>query len=253
MHAVIVLGTAGSGKTTFTANFSRWLRDKLAVVRVCPVNLDPGASNLPYEPSYDVRTLVRVDRLMIEEGLGPNGALVRAAELIAERSDDIASSLTSLSCEYFVIDTPGQVEVFALRPTGRVLCDKLAKSFRLSAIWLGDYEPGRELEDLLSSALLAKIIELKLSIKAIPVLNKSDLWEGDRIDALWEAVLKGELNLIEGSLSGTYMEALYELINAVSSFRSPVRVASISAKYFRGFQDVFDMLNEVWCACGDLT
>lgn len=253
MHAVVVLGTAGSGKTTFTANFSAWFRGKLMAASICPVNLDPGALSLPYDPSYDIRALVRVDRIMLEEGLGPNGALVRAAELMAELSDEIASSLFSLGCDYSIIDTPGQMEVFAFRPTGRILCDKLSKRMRLSAVYLGDYEPGRELEDLLSSALLAKIIELKLGVKVIPVLNKYDLWKDDRVDELWEAVLRGDLNKIEGNITGTYMEALHELINAIASFRSPVRVASISAKYSRGFQNVFDMLNEVWCACGDLT
>ncbi|MCS7103558.1 MAG: ATP/GTP-binding protein [Candidatus Korarchaeum sp.] len=250
MQALIVLGTAGSGKTTFTANFSEWLSAKIPL-KVCPVNLDPGASFLPYDPSYDIRELISVERLVVEERLGPNGAMVRAAELMVELSDDIASSLLSLDCEYLIIDTPGQMEIFAFRPTGRALCEKLARNLRLLSVYLGDYDPNREIEDLLSSALLAKILELKLGVKVIPLLNKSDLWEGKSIESLWRAALSGELAPLEGS--GTYADALHELLRAVSSFRSPIRVIVTSAKYGKGFEEVFDLMNEVWCSCGDLT
>ncbi|MEM3481119.1 MAG: ATP/GTP-binding protein [Candidatus Korarchaeum sp.] len=249
MQALIVLGTAGSGKTTFTANFSRWLSDRVPL-RVCSVNLDPGASFLPFDPSYDIRELISIDHLMIEERLGPNGAMVRAAELMVELSDEIASSLLSLDCEYLIVDTPGQMEIFAFRPTGRVLCEKLARKLRILSIYLGDYDPSREIEDLLSSALLAKILELKLGVKVIPLLNKSDLWEGRDIENLWNAALSGEVT-IEGS--GTYADVLHELLRAISSFRSPTRVIATSAKYGSGFEEVFDLMNEVWCSCGDLT
>lgn len=250
MQAVIVVGTAGSGKTTFTANFSSWLASRIPL-KVCPVNLDPGASSLPYDPSYDVRELVDVNRLMREEGLGPNGAMVRAAELMVELSEGIVSSLLSLNCEYLIIDTPGQMEIFAFRPTGRSLCERLSSGLRLLSVYLGDYDPSREVEDLLSSALLAKILELKLGVKVIPLLNKSDLWEGKDAERVWGAVMRGEALRIEGG--STYTDALSELLRAVSSFRSPIRVIAISAKYGRGFEEVFDVMNEVWCSCGDLT
>lgn len=250
MRALIVLGAAGSGKTTFTANFSKWLSDKIPL-RVCSVNLDPGASFLPYNPSYDIRKLISIDHLMAEKRLGPNGAMVRAAELMVELSDEIVSSLLSLDCEYLIIDTPGQMEIFSFRPTGRVLCEKLAGKLRLLSIYLGDYDPSREIEDLLSSALLAKILELRLGVKVIPILNKSDLWEGEDIESVWSAALSGEVGAVEGS--GIYAEALYELLRAVSSFRSPIRVITTSAKYGRGFEEILDLMNEVWCSCGDLT
>jgi GTPase SAR1 family protein len=251
MKGVIVLGTAGSGKTTFTANFSSWLNENF-LIKSCPVNLDPGASSLPYEPSYDIRDIISVEDLMRRENLGPNGAIVRAADLIVDRSDDIVESLTSLDCDTLIIDTPGQMEIFAFRPTGRALCERLSRGMRLLSIYLGDYDPKRDLEDLLSSAFLAKILELKLGVKVIPVLNKSDLWGGRDFSDVWEAVLRGEMSVLEGR-DGVYIDALQDLLNAISSFRSPIRVVSISAKYFQGFGEVLDLLNEAWCTCGDMT
>jgi len=52
---------------------------------------------------------------------------------------------------------------------------------------------------------------------------------------------------------GVLSELLIELSNALSTFSSPIRVISISATMTTGFEDLFDALNEIWCACGDLT
>ncbi len=252
MDAAIVLGTAGSGKTTFTASYSEWLRRRFMPLRSCTANLDPGVVSLPYRPDYDVRSLVSVQDLMRKEGLGPNGALVRAAELMVERMDEIEESICSLGCDHLVIDTPGQMEIFAFRPLGRVLCERLSSCLNLAALFLGDYEPGRELEDVVTSALLAKILELKLGVTVIPLINKVDLWRGEGIERIWEGVLRGEVDELTPG-QGTLSDALMELVRAISSFKSPVRVVAISAREGINYQEVFDLLSEVWCSCGDMT
>ncbi len=253
MDAVIVLGTAGSGKTTFTAKYSEWLKERFSPFKSRTINLDPGALNLPYDPDFDVREIISVNELMEKEGLGPNGALVRAAEIMVSKVDEIVRMICSLPCDHLVIDTPGQMEIFAFRPLGRVLCEHLSSCLNLAAVFLGDHEPGRELEDVVSSAMLAKILELKLGVTVIPLLNKVDLWKGEPVDEIWEMVLRGELDSMRGGKEGVLSDALMELISALSSFRSSVRVTAISAKEGIGFQEVFDLLNEVWCSCGDMT
>ena len=82
MFIVFIIGTAGSGKSLLTASFSEWL--KMSKQNVTVVNLDPGALKLPYSPDVDVRNYVNVGDLMEKYGLGPNGALIMAADLIAD-------------------------------------------------------------------------------------------------------------------------------------------------------------------------
>ena len=82
MPVVFVIGTAGSGKSLFTGAFGGWLRNNKQDVAV--VNLDPGALKLPYSPDVDVRNYVDASDIMEKYGLGPNGAAIMAADLIAD-------------------------------------------------------------------------------------------------------------------------------------------------------------------------
>ena len=75
------LGTAGSGKTTMVYAFQMWMNSQ--GLDCVTVNLDPGAEALQYSPDLDVRDYVNMEEIMAEQGLGPNGAQVAAADMVA--------------------------------------------------------------------------------------------------------------------------------------------------------------------------
>lgn len=95
----LVIGPAGSGKTTFCHGMQQFLTllGRKAVV----VNLDPANGSLPYDCAVDLADLVALDQVMQNLGLGPNGGklLLKAA---------LASSLTflDLSCPWWEIILP---------------------------------------------------------------------------------------------------------------------------------------------------
>ena len=91
MGTVFIIGTAGSGKSLFTASFAEWLR--ISKQDVAIINMDPGALKLPYSPDVDIRNYVDVGIIMEKYDLGPNGALILAADLIAEKIDSIKDCL----------------------------------------------------------------------------------------------------------------------------------------------------------------
>jgi GTPase SAR1 family protein len=103
MFTIFIIGTAGSGKTLLTAAFNEWL--KIGKQNVATVNLDPGALTLPYAPDIDIRDYISVDQLMEEYGLGPNGALVMAADLIAEEAERLGREIESLRPDVVIVDT----------------------------------------------------------------------------------------------------------------------------------------------------
>ena len=125
MSLVFIIGTAGSGKSLLTAAFNEWL--KLSKQNVITVNLDPGVLTLPYTPEIDIRDYIKIEQLMEQYELGPNGALIMAADLIAEETDRLGDEIASFRPDIVLIDTPGQMELFAFRASGPYIASELTK------------------------------------------------------------------------------------------------------------------------------
>jgi GTPase SAR1 family protein len=124
MPVVFIIGTAGSGKSMFTAAFSDWL--KMSKQDVATVNLDPGVLKLPYSPDVDVRNYVDATDIMEKYGLGPNGAYM-AADLIADEIENLTRDIEEAHADIVLVDTPGQMELFAFRASGPYIVNELTK------------------------------------------------------------------------------------------------------------------------------
>ena len=125
MPLTFIIGTAGSGKSLFTAAFSEWL--KMSKQDVAIVNLDPGALKLPYSPDVDVRNYVNVGDIMEKYALGPNGAVIMAADLIADEVENLTRDIEEVNADFVLVDTPGQMELFAFRASGPYIVNELTK------------------------------------------------------------------------------------------------------------------------------
>src|SRR5207253_2690346 len=83
VNAIFITGTAGSGKSLLTSRLLHWYRESKAYP--IALNLDAGAVSLPYDPVVDVRNYIDIATLMENYGLGPNGSLVMARDMIATK------------------------------------------------------------------------------------------------------------------------------------------------------------------------
>ena len=101
---LVVLGTAGSGKSTLVAGFGEWLKQNTEL-RVAYANLDPGCDFVPFSPDFDVRDYFTISKIMREENLGPNGAMIRASELLAQKAQELANKLDRMPAEVLLVDT----------------------------------------------------------------------------------------------------------------------------------------------------
>ena len=66
---------------------------------------DPGAERMQYDAEFDVRDLISLTEVMTEYDLGPNGAQILAADLLAAQAGDVAEQLHALSGELMIVDT----------------------------------------------------------------------------------------------------------------------------------------------------
>ena len=172
MRAIFLAGTAGSGKSSLCAALLPWFSDKGATI--ASVNLDPGATNLPYEPDIDIRDFVDLTSVMNNYQLGPNGALILAADLVATRINDIQTAVEDLNPDYVIFDTPGQIELFAFRSSGPYIVDNIQCEAK-TVLFLFDSTLVSTPSNFVSIALLGASIQLRLKAPQIAVLSRKDL------------------------------------------------------------------------------
>jgi len=190
MKAIFIIGTAGSGKSLLSANLFDYYTKNGNFVGV--LNLDPGVENLPYTCDVDVRDYVDLVSIMRQYDLGPNGAMIMASDLIASKIDDLQRDVDNVNPDYLIVDTPGQIELFAYRTSGPFFVQNFTVEQK-AGIFLHDGSLVTTPTNFVSMALLASSIKLRLNLPFINVLTKIDLIE-DRI----RDILKWSSNL--GSL-----------------------------------------------------
>lgn len=172
VNAIFITGTAGAGKSLLTSKLLQWYKDNSAYP--IALNLDPGAVNLPYEPEVDVRNYIDIATLMESYGLGPNGSLVMASDMIATKLDEIQKEVDELNPDYVIVDTPGQIELFAFRASGPYFVSNLHADSK-TTIFAFDGMLVSSPINYVSISLLASSVKLRLKTSQINTLTKRDL------------------------------------------------------------------------------
>lgn len=182
MKTVFISGTAGSGKSLLTSKLRDHYTSNGAFAAV--LNLDPGVESLPYACDIDARDHVDIVSIMRQYDLGPNGALVMASDLLASKCDGLRTEVERANPDYLIVDTPGQIELFAYRSSGKFLVDNLTAEEKMGA-FLFDGALVTEPLNFVSIALLAASIRLRMGVPAVNVMTKTDL-VADRVGDILE-------------------------------------------------------------------
>jgi len=199
LKAIFVTGTAGSGKSMLTSKILEYYQTNGVFASV--LNLDPGVESLPYRPDVDVRDYVDIVQIMKQYDLGPNGSMIMANDLIATKIEDIQNEIHGVNPDYLIVDTPGQIELFAYRASGPFFIQNIDAGEKTN-IFLYDGTMIVSPSNFISISLLATSIKLRLGLPTINVMTKTDLIP-DKIDQVlkWSSdpiSLEEELKTLEG-------------------------------------------------------
>ncbi len=165
-------GTAGAGKTSLVQAYREWLDQNGHPAAT--VNLDPGTESTTFDPDVDIRDWVRLSEVMQEHSLGPNGAQVAAADLIALKIFEVRQSLDGFRADYVLVDTPGQFELFAFREASKAIVDALSGDRSVLA-FLFDPALARTPSGYVALQMLAATVEFRFRLPIVHVLSKADV------------------------------------------------------------------------------
>ena len=244
---IYLTGTAGSGKTYMTKAIADWF--DLKKLDYLTVNLDPGADFLPYSADIDVREWFTLEDIMGRYNVGPNGAQIIGADLVSTLVDDIKDEIQLSSSEYVLIDTPGQLELFTLRESTRILVNVLNPE-RSVMVYLFDPVVSKTPSGFLSMLFMASSAVFRLEIPQVLVLSKSDLLTERELEKIVEwsrdpETLYDSLDLERKTLN---LE-LFLLLKDAGLFR-PLIPASALTGY--GMEDIYDAIQEIFYGGDDL-
>lgn len=229
MFLLFIIGTAGSGKSKLTAAFGEWLQ--MSKQNVSLVNLDPGALTLPYSPDVDIRNYVDIEELMQKYTLGPNGALVMAADLVADEIEQVSRDIEDLRSDIVLVDTSGQMELFAFRASGPYIANELTKEAK-GIVYLFDAVFSVNPQNYVSNMFLATAIYNRFVLPQMYVLSKCDLLPKEEVNKVvdWSASQTALENAIDEKLEGTKRLLSRNLSRAIQRLDLKFPLMPVSAK-----------------------
>lgn len=238
MRFLFFVGTAGSGKSTLVQAYKEWLDN--ADISSIIVNLDPGSDATPYEPDIDIRDWISLGSVMQQYNLGPNGAQVVAADLLTANIGRLTDALAMEDARYVLIDTPGQLELFAFRQSSIDLVEALGMD-KSMIIYTADPMLCRTANGFISGEMLSMLVQFRLQVPIMNVLTKSDLIDEDtreRLIAWFEEPETLYENLLDEDRNPQNIVGM-ELFKTLENVGVFGQMRSVSAKEGEGMEEIY--------------
>lgn len=242
---IFIIGTAGSGKSLLTASFTKWL--KMTGQDSITINLDPGALTLPYTPEIDIRDYFKVEEIMERYGLGPNGALLVAADQIADEAHRLGEAIEDLKPDIAIVDTPGQMELFAFRISGPYIVSELTKVHK-AVIYMFDSVFSLDPLNYVSNMFLSAAVYNRFFLPQVHALSKCDLLPPKEVDRIvdWSTDIDAFESAIEERLMGTRRLLSRDMMNVIYRLGLSFVLIPVSAKTNDGISNLNAALERIF-------
>lgn len=129
--AIVCVGMAGSGKTTFMQRLVSHLythpdptqaEPSASKARPTPpyiINLDPAVHHVPFTPNIDIRDSVNYKEVMKQFNLGPNGGILTSLNLFSTKIDQVIALLEKRTQPPEPVTQPEQTTVEFMTNQGK--------------------------------------------------------------------------------------------------------------------------------------
>ncbi|ESQ56453.1 hypothetical protein EUTSA_v10025507mg [Eutrema salsugineum] len=175
-YAQLVIGPAGSGKSTYCSTLYEHCETIGRTMHV--VNLDPAAEIFNYPVAMDIRELVSLEDVMEKLGLGPNGGLMYCMEYLEDSLHDwVDEELENYrDDDYLIFDCPGQIELFTHVPVLKNFVQHLQqKNFNVCVVYLLDSQFITDVTKFISGCMSSLSAMVQLELPHVNILSKMDL------------------------------------------------------------------------------
>jgi GTPase SAR1 family protein len=246
------IGSAGSGKSSLTGAFLGWMQGQ--GYDAITINLDPGIENAPYVPDVDIRDWIKLKDIMEEYGVGPNGAQIIAADMLALNTGEMKEIIEEFETEYVIFDTPGQMELFTLRQSGKVLVDSFGAGRSIIG-FLYDPVISKTPSGFITLMLQAASVQVRFNLPFMGILTKSDLMKDEELEDIlkWSKEFVELDEAIHNEMPTLRNQLNIEFLSALRSFDKGQELFPVSSTYGSGMEDIYNTVQQIYYGGEDLS
>ena len=205
---------------------------------------------MPYNPDIDIRDFLVLEEVMTEYGLGPNGAMILASDLMVNFLDDLKYEIDEFNPDWVFVDTAGQLELFAFRETGPLIASTLGfGSIERAVAFLFDSNFVLRPNGFISTLLLAASVQFRFrNISQINVLSKIDLLSEEQIEMIvnWSQDFKALEDSTNERESGLIRELSMLISDVFSQLGSTSELIPCSIKEEKGLDLLFAYFQRIF-------
>lgn len=243
----LVVGMAGSGKTTFCQRLYSWISQKKCNIDkksglnsfIYSINLDPAVINTKMPLNLDIKDHIDYYDVMEKHNLGSNGAITTSLNLFLLKINELFDYKDS---DYIIIDTPGQIESFTWSSPGFVLRDFFKNIGNLVMVYLVDSVASQDPSVFMSNMMYAISLQCRYDLSVLCTFNKTDLQNSDKIEKWirdYEQFRRDlDVNKNNSSLLGSLSLHFEELYNEIDTI-------AVSSKIGSGREDFFNVVDRM--------
>lgn len=188
--------------------------------------------------------------------LGPNGSIMTCLNIFATKIDKLINFISEKKKEkqqIFIIDTPGQIEVFNWSASGQIISSSVASVLPTFSVFLADSVRCQNPNTFMSNMLFCCSVLFRLKLPVCVLFNKSDcVRKEERRLGKWLCDYDLFLEDLK-EFKGSYLASLSRsLCFALDDFYRELRfffVSSLSGEGLGEFCAVLDCMRKEYFEC----
>lgn len=243
--AVLVVGLAGSGKSTLMNQINQYTYDNKK--KAYYVNLDPATADINFNANVDIRDTVNYKDVMRQFNLGPNGAILTSLNLFSTKFHQVVELIEKKNppVEYAIFDTPGQIEAFAWSASGGMITQELASTFPTVVVFVVDVPRCTRCATFISTMLYACSILYRSGLPMVLALSKTDVTPADDIIS-WMTDLDKFDEALEKEKDDSYFSDFNRSTGEIfAEFYETLPVIPVSGKTGEGVPQLFEAIDKL--------